>query len=467
MAKNSTHYTCQQCGAQQPKWSGRCLGCSAWNTLVEEQTTLSSPRSLSAKRGNLVTLTSLSDTIPVFPRAQTGVAEFDRVCGGGMVPGSVLLVGGDPGIGKSTLLLQVVASLSKHMTCCYISGEEGVDQVRMRALRLGITDSNLQLAAATNISDILTTLAHGQPPSVVVIDSIQTMFSENIESAPGSVGQVRLCTQELIHFAKKNNTIVILVGHVTKEGVIAGPRVLEHMVDTVLYFEGERGHHFRILRGVKNRFGATDEIGVFEMTHQGLMEVSNPSALFLAERAEAVSGSAVFAGIEGTRPILVEIQALVAPSAFGTPRRAVIGWDSSRLAMVIAVLESRCGIVFGARDIYLNVAGGLKIQEPAADLAVAVALVSALMDQALPSDAIFFGEVGLSGEIRSVSQTDARLKEAAKLGFKRAIAPKIKRSKNDQDPTFFDLKIDECRLLNDIEMLFTSSTQDRKESSHG
>lgn len=462
MAKISTLYICQQCGAQHPKWAGRCQGCSAWNTLVEEQQSSGAPKSLVLKKGQRIDLSSLTDVAPVFPRALTDIQEFDRVCGGGLVPGSVILVGGDPGIGKSTLLLQVATILAKKIPCYYISGEEAVDQVRMRAQRLGVVESPLIIASATNLGDILSTLSHAEvKPAMVVIDSIQTMYSENIDSAPGSVSQVRLCSQELIHFAKKHNTIIILVGHVTKEGVIAGPRVLEHMVDTVLYFEGERGHHFRILRGVKNRFGATDEIGVFEMCQEGLVEVTNPSALFLSERAETISGSAVFAGVEGTRPVLMEIQALVAPSAFGTPRRAVIGWDNNRLAMVIAVLESRCGIVFGAKDIYLNVTGGLKIQEPAADMAVAAALVSALMDKPLPAMAVFFGEVGLSGEVRSVTQMEARLKEAQKLGFKRAIMPKVRNKKSNIQSSFAELEIDEYTLLSDIGSLFLVNTKDQ------
>ena len=457
MAKNLSLYVCQQCGGQYTKWTGRCPGCEAWNSLVEEQSALGVPKSFSSRKGHPIPLTSLAEPSPQFPRLQTGIEEFDRVCGGGLVAGSVLLVGGDPGIGKSTLLLQVATKLSQKMPCCYISGEEAIDQIRMRAVRLGVSDAPLQMASATNISDILATLSRGQPLAMVVIDSIQTVFSENIDSSAGSVSQVRLCAQEFIHFAKKHNTVVILVGHVTKEGVIAGPRVLEHMVDAVLYFEGERGHHFRILRGVKNRFGATDEIGVFEMTQEGLLEVADPSALFLSERTEPLSGSAVFAGVEGTRPLLVEIQALVSPTAFGMPRRAVIGWDANRLSMVIAVLESRCGIVFGMRDVYLNVAGGLKIQEPAADLAVAAALLSALSDYPLPMDMVFFGEVGLSGEIRSVSQTEARLKEAAKLGFKRAVLPKKRGDKKNPSLPLYDLEIDEYRLLRDIEVLFSSN----------
>jgi DNA repair protein RadA/Sms len=366
-------------------------------------------------------------------RKLTTLSEFDRVCGGGLVPGSVLLVGGDPGIGKSTLLLQVVAAFSKQYRCVYISGEEAVSQVRMRAKRLGVSNSdNLHLASSTHVHDILNALEDVQsteksPLDLLIIDSIQTMTSEQSDSAAGSVSQVRVCTQELITFAKSKGTAVILVGHVTKEGVIAGPRVLEHMVDTVLYFEGDRNYHYRILRSVKNRFGATDEIGVFEMTEGGLAEVHNPSALFLNQHDYPISGSAIFAGIEGTRPILMEIQALVAPSHLATPRRTSVGWDTNRLAMMIAVLESRCGLSFANRDVYLNIAGGLKITEPAADLAVAAALLSALKNRPAPQKTVFFGEIGLAGEVRSVSQSELRLKEASKLGFEQALcgtAPK-------------------------------------------
>ncbi len=356
--------------------------------------------------------------------------EFDRVCGGGLVPGSAILVGGDPGIGKSTLLLQVVGMLSASSECIYVSGEESVDQVRMRARRLGLGDRKVSLAAATNVRDLITTLEKNTTVGVVVIDSIQTMFVDSLDSAPGTVAQVRTSAQELIRIAKRRGFCLLLVGHVTKEGTIAGPRVLEHMVDTVLYFEGDRGHQFRILRGIKNRFGPTDEIGVFEMTEAGLMEVENPSALFLAQRRGDVSGATVFAGIEGSRPVLVEIQALVAPSTLGTPRRAVVGCDSGRLSMILAVLEARCGISFSGKDVYLNVAGGLRVSEPAADLAVVAALISAQNDEPMPSDSVVFGEIGLSGEVRPVGQADLRLKEAQKLGFSRAFTPSWDRKKN-------------------------------------
>jgi len=351
--------------------------------------------------------------------------ELDRVLGGGLVPGSAILVGGDPGIGKSTLLLQAAARFAQAgLATVYVSGEEASAQVRMRAQRLGLGQAPVKLAAETNLRDILTTL-EAERPALVVIDSIQTMWADHVEAALGSVSQVRATAHELTNFAKRRGIAVIMVGHVTKEGQIAGPRVVEHMVDTVLYFEGERAHQFRILRAVKNRYGPADEIGVFEMTGQGLAEVANPSALFLGERGEPVSGSAVFAGIEGTRPVLVEFQALVAPSTLGTPRRAVIGWDGARLSMVLAVLEARAGISFAGHDVYLNVAGGLRISEPAADLPAAAALVSALTDETLPAEAVFFGEISLSGAIRPVAQGEARLKEAEKLGFSTAHAPSM------------------------------------------
>jgi DNA repair protein RadA/Sms len=381
------------------------------------------PKGLGKGKGRKLDFVALAGTSAGAPRRASGIAEFDRVCGGGLVPGSAILVGGDPGIGKSTLLLQVVARLAgTGAGCAYISGEEAIDQVRLRAARLGLAQAPVQLAAATSVRDIVASL-EGGGVDVVVIDSIQPMYLDTLDSAPGTVSQVRAAAQELIRLAKRRGFALLLVGHVTKEGVIAGPRVLEHMVDTVLYFEGERGHQFRILRAVKNRFGPTDEIGVFEMTDAGLSEVPNPSALFLGERRGQVAGSAVFAGMEGTRPVLVEIQALVAPSPYGTPRRAVVGWDGNRLAMVTAVLDARCGLSLGGRDIYLNVAGGLRIGEPAAELAVAAALVSALTERAVPPDAVVFGEIGLAGEVRAVSQMDARLKEAGKLGFTAALAP--------------------------------------------
>ncbi|PWC52793.1 DNA repair protein RadA [Azospirillum sp. TSO22-1] len=423
MAKPTTRYVCQSCGSVFPKWAGRCDGCGEWNTLIEEAAPDSAPKGLGVGKGRRLEFVGLSGASEPAPRRMTGIAEFDRVCGGGLVPGSAVLIGGDPGIGKSTLLLQAVGRLAQDWRCAYVSGEEAVDQVRLRAQRLGCAAAPVDLASATNVRDIVATLDGGDCPGIIVIDSIQTMYVDTLDSAPGTVAQVRASAQELIRVAKRRGVVLLLVGHVTKEGMIAGPRVLEHMVDTVLYFEGERGHQFRILRAVKNRFGPTDEIGVFEMGDAGLSEVANPSALFLAERRGDVSGAAVFAGMEGTRPVLVEVQALVAPSPLGTPRRAVVGWDSGRLAMVLAVLEARCGVQIGANDVYLNVAGGLKVTEPAADLAVAAALVSSLTGEPVPPDAVVFGEIGLSGEVRAVSQTDTRLKEAAKLGFSTAVIP--------------------------------------------
>ncbi len=423
MAKAKSQYVCQECGGAHPKWSGRCDACGAWNTLIEEQAPDSTPKGLGAKKGRRVPFVGLKGEEKQPPRRASGIAEFDRVTGGGLVPGSAVLVGGDPGIGKSTLLLQVVAALSRNLSCAYISGEEAIDQLRLRAERLGLKDANVGLATATSVRDIAASLNSSDAPDVVVIDSIQTMFIDSLESAPGTVSQVRTSAQELIRMAKRRGFSLILVGHVTKEGLIAGPRVLEHMVDTVLYFEGDQSHQFRIMRAVKNRFGPADEIGVFEMTATGLREVANPSALFLSEHRDDVSGSSVFAGMEGSRPVLVEIQSLIAPSPLATPRRAVVGWDSARLAMVMAVLEARCGVALGGTDVYLNVAGGLKIGEPAADLAVAAALISSRSGAPVPAETVVFGEIGLSGEVRAVAHRDTRLKEAGKLGFTRAIAP--------------------------------------------
>ena len=457
MARSQLRYVCQSCGAAYPKWSGRCEACDAWNSIVEEAPREGSPGGLGrrgAGGGRRIEFADLKGSSPPLPRLASGIAEFDRVCGGGLVPGSAILVGGDPGIGKSTLLLQAVARLSSRPEaggCLYISGEEAIDQVRLRAQRLGLADAPVRLAAATSIRDIAASLEAEQAPRVVVIDSIQTMFVDSLDSAPGTVAQVRASAQELIRLAKRAGFALLLVGHVTKEGLIAGPKVLEHMVDAVLTFEGERGHQFRILRAAKNRFGPTDEIGVFEMTEGGLFEVSNPSELFLAERRGNVSGAAVFAGIEGSRPLLVEIQALVSPSPLATPRRAVVGWDSGRLAMVMAVLEARCGLVLAGQEVYLNVAGGLRIAEPAADLAVAAALISAASNRPVPEDTVVFGEIGLSGEIRAVAQREARLKEAAKLGFARALIPATaKRSKARRAAVTTDLEVEEIEHLQDL-----------------
>ncbi|MEM7441257.1 MAG: DNA repair protein RadA [Pseudomonadota bacterium] len=435
MAASAPSYVCSSCGAAHKKWAGRCLSCGEWNTVQAEVPLSEGPggKSLGNAKGRRVSLTELSAEDAPLPRRLTQIGEFDRVLGGGLVPASAILVGGDPGIGKSTLLLQAAArfAMAGHRTI-YVSGEEASGQVRMRAQRLGLANAPLSLASETNLRDILTTL-EAEKPDLVVIDSVQTMWADTVDSAPGSVSQVRSVAHELVTFAKRRGVAVILVGHVTKEGQIAGPRVVEHMVDTVLYFEGERGHQFRILRSVKNRFGPADEIGVFEMTGTGLAEVQNPSALFLSERGEPSAGSVVFAGIEGTRPLLMEIQALVAASPLANARRTVVGWDSGRLATILAVLEARCGLSFAGMDVYLNVAGGLRISEPAADLAVAAALLSARQDIALPADCVVFGELSLSGALRPIAQAEARLREAAKLGFTQAFAPAGKRNEGVKD----------------------------------
>lgn len=440
MAKSTARYVCQSCGASFSRWMGKCESCNAWNSIVEEAAREEMPKGLSRGKGKNIKFVALDGQAPEAMRRPTGNAEFDRVTGGGLVRGSAILIGGDPGIGKSTLLLQIVTAVAqdskggaKPLRSAYISGEEAVEQVQLRARRLGQQSHAVQIAAATNVRDIIASLDRSDPPDLVVIDSIQTMYLDNLDSAPGTVAQVRSAAAELIRLAKQRGFVLMLVGHVTKEGQIAGPRVLEHMVDTVLYFEGERGHHFRLLRAVKNRFGPANEIGVFEMTEGGLMEVPNPSALFLAERRGSVSGTTVFAGIEGTRPVLVEIQALVSPSPLATPRRAVVGWDGSRLAMLLAVLETRCELAFAGNEVYLNVAGGLRIGEPAADLAVALALISALTDRPVPEDVAAFGEIGLSGEVRMVSQPELRLREAGKLGFRRVLMPRRRDAKKERN----------------------------------
>jgi len=434
MSRRNLTFVCQNCGAVYGRWQGKCDACGEWNTMSEEGgETGVGARPVGPgrppRKGRSFPLEPLAGTTHEAPRLPTGIAEFDRVTGGGFVRGSVLLLGGDPGIGKSTLLIQAVAALARlGHRAVFISGEEAVAQVRLRAERLGLGGAKVELAAETSVEDIVATLSEGATPRLVIIDSIQTMWTDAVEAAPGTVTQVRGSAQALIRFAKRCGAAVILVGHVTKDGQIAGPRVVEHMVDAVLSFEGEGSHQFRILRAVKNRFGPTDEIGVFEMTGLGLREVTNPSELFLSERDLGSPGTAVFAGIEGTRPLLVEIQALVAPTSLGTPRRAVVGWDTSRLSMVLAVLQAHCGINLGGHDVYLNVAGGLRIVEPAADLAAAAALVSSLAQAPLPADAVYFGEVSLSGAVRPVAQAAARLKEAQKLGFARAVMPDAARA---------------------------------------
>jgi DNA repair protein RadA/Sms len=461
LAKAQSRYVCQACGAVSARWAGRCDACGEWNSIAEEAAAERAPGGLGTKRARRskpIEFAGLEGSADREPRRATGLAEFDRVCGGGLVPGSAVLIGGDPGVGKSTLLLQVAAALGgggpgKALSCAYISGEEAVEQLRLRARRLGLAGAEVKLATATSVRDIAASLDGAGAPAVVIVDSIQTLYVDSLESAPGTVSQVRASAQELIRLAKMRGFSLLLAGHVTKDGQLAGPKVLEHMVDTVLTFEGERGHQFRILRATKNRFGPTDEIGVFEMTDGGLVEVDNPSALFLAERHGDISGAAVFAGMEGTRPLLVEIQALVSPSPLATPRRAVVGWDGGRLAMVLAVLEARCGLALGAKEVYLNVAGGLRVAEPAADLAVAAALVSAAGGEPVPAEAVVFGEIGLSGEVRPVGQTELRLKEAAKLGFSRAFVPPWRRQgKTAKRPR--GLEVQEIAHLRDLVALF-------------
>lgn len=426
MAKPKRRFICQECGGVASRWQGQCPECGEWNTLVEDApaTVFSLKHDLSTG-GRAVEFVALDAPAEELARRSTGLAEFDRALGGGLVPGSAVLMGGEPGIGKSTLLLQAAAVIARRGEgTVYVSGEEATAQVRMRARRLGLADAPIKLAAATSVRDILTTLAAMPPPALLVIDSIQTMHSDTIEGAPGTVSQVRGCAFELIRYAKQHGTALVLVGHVTKDGSIAGPRVLEHMVDVVISFEGERSHQYRILRALKNRFGAVDEIGVFAMATGGLEEVANPSLLFLSGRDEPLAGSAVFPALEGTRPVLVEIQALIVRLQSGaTPRRAVVGWDSGRLAMLLAVLESRCGLNFSAAEVYLNVSGGYRLVDPAADLAVAAALVSAMADRPLPDRSVWLGEVSLAGEIRPVAHAGLRLREAAKLGFATGYGP--------------------------------------------
>jgi len=417
MTKNKSTYSCTSCGSVSSKWMGQCPECLEWGTVIEES--VSASKIIVPKTGSVQEIHTLADKIESTIRTKTPIEELNRVLGGGLVAASAILIGGDPGIGKSTLLLQLCTSLaSSDIGCLYITGEESTNQIKLRAQRLGIHDNKTGLLAATNVEDIISTIDQNKKQlRVVVIDSIQTIASSEFSSAPGTVSQIRACAHQLIHYAKQNNITLLLACHVNKDGQLAGPKVLEHMVDTVLYFEGDHNNHFRILRSIKNRFGGVNEIGVFEMTSHGLVEISNPSELFLMERENNVSGSAVFAGIEGSRPLLIEIQALIAPTNMATPRRSVVGWDNNRLSMIIAVLGVRFGLNLSSHEVYLSVAGGLRITEPAADLAVAAALISAASNKPLPQGSIFFGEVGLSGEVRKVAQTEARIKEATKLGF--------------------------------------------------
>ena len=450
--KSNKQYICQSCGSVYMKWTGKCEQCNEWNSLIEESNSKPSGP-LSKSKGQTISFETLNNDIIEYPRLKTNIEEMDRVIGGGFVSGSVTLIGGDPGIGKSTLLLQIVGNLSKiDENCLYISGEESISQIKMRADRLGIQDKRIQFASVTNAADIATTMNVMKKRCVLVIDSIQTMYLPQVDSSPGTVSQVRASTNELIIAAKKSNSILILIGHVTKDGSIAGPRILEHMVDTVLYFEGENHFQYRILRSIKNRFGPTNEIGVFEMLSNGLKQIVNPSELFLSDRQKNVSGSAIFAGLEGTRPILIEVQALVTPSTLPSPRRTIVGWDTARLSMLSAVLESRCKIHLSNMDIFLNIAGGIKIYEPAADLAVAAAIISSVKNIPLSFSSVYFGEVGLSGEIRKIPQPELRIKEAYKLGFDTITLPSKQKVMIKEDLSYINIT-----LLNDLVRLITEN----------
>ena len=444
MARNTPQFKCSSCQTSYAKWIGKCEVCKKWNTISEVDNTyeLIEKSNYNYKKAKIIPFKSFSIPKKEFFRIKTNISEFDRVLGGGIIPGSATILSGDPGIGKSTILLQIASKISKYnKNVFYISGEESDAQISLRAERLNCLKDNVKISSTNNLRNIITTLEQ-EKPDLVIIDSIQTMWVDTIESAPGSISQVRSSVFEVTNFAKKNNVSVILVGHITKEGQIAGPKLVEHMVDTVLYFEGEKSFNYRILRTIKNRFGPTDEIGVFEMSNCGLLEIKNPSEIFLSERKTEMPGSVVFATIEGTRPLLVEIQALVVKSSFSSSRRSIVGWDNARLSMLLAVLEARCGISFSNYDVYLNVAGGIKINEPAADLAVVAALISSFNSKKIRIDTVIFGELSLSGMVRSVPQVNIRLNEIKKLGFKKAIVPyQEKKIKNN------DLKLIEFKNL--------------------
>ncbi|MDO9451891.1 MAG: DNA repair protein RadA [Stagnimonas sp.] len=434
MAKPKTVYICQSCGAQSPKWAGQCGECAAWNTLMEATIT-AAPRGLGGgtRSGGMAGLAGatgvqLLESVATedTPRVSTQLSEVDRVLGGGVVAGSVILIGGDPGIGKSTLLLQVLAGVQSRLKTLYITGEESLTQVHLRAKRLGLPRLDLPVLAETSVERILSVLSV-EKPGLVVLDSIQTLYTESLDSAPGSVSQLRETAAQVVRYAKSTGCAIVLVGHVTKEGAIAGPRVLEHMVDTVLYFEQDVGSRYRIIRAVKNRFGAVNELGVFAMTDAGLKEVSNPSALFLSRHDQPVPGSVITVTRQGSRPLLVEVQALVDAAPFGNPRRVTLGLESNRLHMLLAVLHRHAGIALGDQDVFANVVGGMKISETAADLPLLLAALSSFRGRPVPNDLIVFGEVGLAGEIRPVQNGEERLIEAAKHGFKRAIIPEANR----------------------------------------
>ncbi|MCE2502918.1 MAG: DNA repair protein RadA [Chlorobi bacterium] len=426
MAKTRTKYVCNECGASSPRWLGKCPNCGAWESYVEERVASEPPAKARGARSSATSasVTPLNEvTVEETTRIGTGIQEFDRVLGGGIIPGSIILVGGDPGVGKSTLMAQMCTDLGRR-TLLYVTGEESLRQVKLRAERLGVDTPSLLLLAETNL-ELITDAIGTVRPEVVVVDSIQTIYHPRIESAPGSVSQVRECTAMLMRLAKDRGIAIFVVGHVTKEGAIAGPKVLEHMVDTVLQFEGERTHLYRILRTTKNRYGSTNEIGVFEMSEKGLEQVANPSALFLSERNYGASGSAVAATMEGTRPILVEAQALVTPTSYGVPQRTATGFDYKRLQMLLAVLEKRLGLRLGEHDVFVNIAGGVRVDDPAVDLSVAAAIVSSFREIPTDSRAAIIGEVGLGGEIRGVAHVDSRAAEAAKLGFETVVMPLV------------------------------------------
>lgn len=430
MKKPKITHSCQSCGAQYSKWSGQCTSCQAWNTIVEELTTTSShPRYQGYSIGDSEVTDMTDVTLDEETRLSSGLPELDRVLGGGLIMGSAILIGGDPGIGKSTLLIQTIAHLSQHLPVLYVTGEESLQQVTLRARRLGLPEEKIKLLADTHIERILA-LAQKEKPRVLVVDSIQTMHTDLLQSAPGAVGQVRESAAQLVKYAKQTGTALFLVGHVTKEGTLAGPRVLEHMVDTVLYFEGEADSRHRMIRAVKNRFGAVNELGIFSMTDKGLREVSNPSAIFLSRYEKNMPGSVIMSTREGTRPLLVEIQALVDQSYLGNPRRVCVGLEAQRLAMLLAILNRHGGVQTHDQDVFVNAVGGVRITETGSDLALLLAVLSSLRNRALPQDLIVFGEIGLGGEIRPVQGGQERLKEAAKHGFKQAIIPNANTPKN-------------------------------------
>jgi DNA repair protein RadA/Sms len=443
-------FSCETCGAQHPKWQGQCADCGAWNSLVE--TAVVAARAQRAQYGGTVAVTRL-DRLEVggVERIATGLGEFDRVLGGGLVPGSVVLIGGDPGIGKSTLLLSALANIAERATVCYVTGEESLDQIALRARRLGAAKAPIELLAETCVEAILDRVGAQAELAVVGIDSIQTLFSTELESTPGSVSQLRECAAQLVRFAKHRSVATLLVGHVTKEGTLAGPRVLEHMVDTVLYFESEAGSRYRVVRAVKNRFGAANEMGFFVMAEEGFREVKNPSAIFLSRQSAPVPGSATLVTREGTRPMLVEVQALVDPTQAQMPRRLAYGFDSQRLGLLLAVLHRHCGIACGGSDVFANVVGGLRIGETALDLAVALAVVSSVRERPVPQDVAVFGEIGLTGEVRPVPFGEERLSEAQKHGFRRALVPRanVPRRPAGLDVLAVDRLADALRILDD------------------